>query len=560
MTKKMISILRRFDTKGGSMFKRVIFSVLILLLVTNAKISAADLAADLNELFKPNDQARQEALIADIVKRDVTIDELIKEIKNMEFKKGTARGVRQAKNTCIDGIERSYYLYIPKNYDHRKKTPLLVYLHGGVSRKDLITDFGEYIKENPFVKVAEQQGYILLFPLGQSGATWWDSVGIANVLQQIRKTKEEYNIDDDRVFMTGFSDGASGSFLFAMTYPSYFAGFLPLNGHPGVGSEAGEIQTYFVNLFNRPLYVVNTDEDDLYPAYEIKEMMALAHESGADIFYRIYTGIGHDFDYADREMPLIAKFMENNPRRLNPAIKWETAYPDLECMWLRIDVITAQGHARWYKDHNMELVDDRVMFGFYPDDEYDGIDLDRVDKKLLQQFFAKGDYQGPGVRVDKVIGDSTLCAIIGMKDGDVILKLGNTPINTIEDLYVYKEGKQCGDSTEVLVLRKGEVLVFKGRFPEPTKYDLFTRGEPSGRIEGYFSGNTFSLKTSQVGMLTIKINPDMVQLDQNVIVIANGVTVFDDKISPDPGYLLNDYLKNRDRERLYVNEITIRLE
>ena len=110
-----------------------------------------------------------------------------------------------------------------------------------------------------------------------------------------------------------------------------------------------------------------------------------------------------------------------------------------------------------------------------------------------------------------------------------------------------------------MVMRKGEILVFKGRFPGPTKYNLFTRGEPSGRIEGYFSGNSFSLKTSQVGMLTLKINPDMVQLVQNVIVIANGQTVFDDKVSADPEYLLNDYLKNRDRERLYVNEITITL-
>ena len=92
-----------------------------------------------------------------------------------------------------------------------------------------------------------------------------------------------------------------------------------------------------------------------------------------------------------------------------------------------------------------------------------------------------------------------------MEDGDVILKLGDVPINTIEDVYVYKENKQCGDSTEILVMRKGEMLVFKGRFPGPTKYNLFTRGEPSGRVEGYFSGNTFSLKTSQVGMLTIKI-------------------------------------------------------
>ena len=283
---------------------------LIMLLSIPLITSAADLSQNLDALFHTNDIARQEELIAEISDHDVPINTLITLLKNAEFKKGTARGIRTAKNMCIDGFERPYYLYIPENYDHNKKTPLLVYLHGGVSRKDISEDDVKYFKDSPFIKIAEEQGYILLFPVGQYGATWWDSVGIANILRQIRVTKREYNIDDNRVFMTGFSDGGSASFLFAMSYPSYFAGFLPLNGHPGVGSEVGKIQTYFVNLFNRPMYVINTDEDGLYPADEIHDMLELAYEAEADIFYRIYTGIGHEFDYAEEELPRMVSFME----------------------------------------------------------------------------------------------------------------------------------------------------------------------------------------------------------------------------------------------------------
>jgi hypothetical protein len=522
--------------------------------------SAADLSQNLDALFHTDDIARQEELIAEISDHDVPINTLITLLKNTKFKKGTARGIRTAKNRCIDGIERPYYLYIPENYDHNKKTPLLVYLHGGVSRKDVSEDDVKYFKDSPFVKMAEEQSYILLFPVGQYGATWWDSVGIANILRQIRVTKREYNIDDNRVFMTGFSDGGSGSFLFAMSYPSYFAGFMSLNGHPGVGSEAGKIQTYFVNLFNRPMYVINTDEDGLYPADEIHDMIELAHEADADIFYRIYTGIGHEFNYAEEELPRMVSFMENNPRHLKPLIKWESAYPNQGCMWLRIDSIFGQGHADWYKDHNMEIVDDRVMFGFYPDDDFAGIDLDAIDKQVLSQFFPDYDFKGPAVKISKVIGDSTLCAVVGMKDGDVIIKLGDMPVNTIEDVYAYKENKKCGDLAEIVILRDDEVLTFENQFPGPTISDLFTRGKPSGRIEGYFSGNIFSLKTSQIAVFTIKIHPDMVQIDQNIVIIVNDEVVFDKKIGANPEYLLKNYLKNGDRERLYVNEITIALE
>jgi len=522
-------------------------------------INAIDLQEHIDRLIYAADKTEQETLIAQIIKEKPSADTLIALLRTIRFKNIANKGARIDTNLCIDAIERPYCLYIPSRYDHTQRTPLLVYLHGGVSRKDLIEDYEEHIKDSPFTKMAEENGYIVLFPLGQYGATWWDSVGISNVLQQLRNTKQYFNIDDNRVFMTGFSDGSSGSFLFAMCYPTDFAAFLALNGHPGVGSEVGEIQTYFVNLFNRPVYVVNTDEDRLYPAEEIQAIMELAHSADARVFYRIYAGIGHDFDYADEEIPLMVKFMQGHPRTLSPVIKWESAYPGLQGMWLTIDSITTEGHADWYKDHNMELVDDRVMFGFYPDDDFDGIDLNLIDKRALSNHFPNGAYAGPGVRIDKIVGDSTFCALAGMQEGDIIVKLNDTPVNTLDDVNRYKETKKCGDCAEIVALRDGKILEFEGRFPDPRKYNLFTRGKASARIEGYFSGNTFSFKTSQVGVFSIYIHPDMVQLDQNVVVKVNDKKIFDEKVTASPEFILRNFLENRDRESIYVNKITLRL-
>ncbi len=536
-----------------------IFCVLFGIFVVPFFMNAADLQEHIDRLIHTTDKTEQETLINQIIKEKPYADTLIALLKGIRFKSIAKKGIRIDTNLCIDGIERPYYLYIPSHYNHTVRTPLLIDLHGGVSRKDLIEDYEEYIKDSPFTKMAEENGYIVLFPLAQYGATWWDSVGISNVLQQIRKTKQYFNIDDSRVFMTGFSDGGSGSFLFAMCHPSDFAGFLSLNGHPGVGSEVGKIQTYFVNLFNRPVYVVNTDEDKLYPAEEIRPIIELGYSAGARIFYRIYTGIGHDFDYADEEMPRMVNFMECHPRALNPVIKWESADPGLRCMWLTIDSITTQGHANWYKDHNMELIDDRVMFGFYSDDDFDGIDLDSINKRALSNHFPDGKYEGPGVRIDKIVGDSTLCALAGMQEGDVIIKLGNTPVNTLDDVNRYKEGKKCGDIAQIVAFRDGQILEFEQRFPGPIKYNLFTRGKPSARIEGHFSGNTFSFKTSQVGVFSIYIHPDMVQLDQNIVVKVNGKRIFDERVTASPEFILRNFLENRDRESLYLNKITLRL-
>jgi poly(3-hydroxybutyrate) depolymerase len=538
------------------MFIRRNIYIVCILAVFPWFASAEDLTAQIGGLMHADEPVRQIQRINEILQHNPTIEALFTAISNIEYKPQEA-GKQTRENLCIDGVMRRYYVYVPKNYDHQKKNPLLVYLHGGVMRRELVEDWE--IEDFELVNLAEEYGYILLFPLGQFGASWWDTVGITNVLQQVRRTKQDFNIDDNRVFMMGFSDGASGSFNFAMCYPTDFAGFMPCNGHPGVGSSAG-MHTYFVNLANRPVYVINTDEDELYPAEKkIRPMMNLANEAGANLLYRIYTGIGHDFDYLLIELPLMARFMENHPRSLNSSITWESADPGRQCMWLSIDSITDEGYADWHKDYNMKLTDDRVMFGFMPDDYHTNLDYSIIDTSALFNLFEEKSFQGPGVRVDNVVGDSSLCALTGIQAGDIIVKLDDKAVHTLDDVNECKQGKQRGDSVYIAILRNGEVIEFNTAFPEPTIFDLFTREKPSGRVEGYFCANRFTLRTSQVGALTLYLHPAMVQFDQNVVVEVNGQVLYDQPVEPSPGFLLHTFSENWDRELLYVNKIRIKL-
>ena len=286
--------------------------LLLLVIICQLLFGAFDLAEKVKNLLASDTPKEQEKILAEIIKKKPAWDSLVLLLKNIEFETQETTGIIRMENLCLDGIKRPYCLYIPSKYEPTKPMPLIIDLHGGVNRPTIVDSPEVYVKESPFTGYAEAQGYILLFPFGQAGATWWDSVGVKNILDQVRIAKRNYNINDNRVYMTGFSDGASASFFFAMTHPDDFAAFIPLNGHPGVGSIDFGIQNYFVNLFNRPLHVVNTDLDQLYQDKEIRPMMELAQKAGANILYRIYTGIGHDFAYESKEMPLIMRFIETN--------------------------------------------------------------------------------------------------------------------------------------------------------------------------------------------------------------------------------------------------------
>ena len=134
-----------------------------------------------------------------------------------------------------------------------------------------------------------------MFPMGQAGATWWNEVGMTNISALVRRVKSGFNIDDDQVYLGGFSDGGSAGFLFAMTLPTDFAAFMALNGHMGVGSEDGGLPTYATNLFNSPIFATTTDRDQLYPTSMMERSIAMAEKAGAKIHYKRMKG-EHSFD------------------------------------------------------------------------------------------------------------------------------------------------------------------------------------------------------------------------------------------------------------------------
>ncbi len=521
--------------------------MLIILFVNNSLLFSKGIEANLTSIIRNNNPSIQDKLISSFVKNNpkLTSDSLIgliKSVENRELKyaseKNDNRGLLFLENLCTDSISRKYCLFVPKSYDETKPTNLIVYLHGGVSRKDLLTneEAKEYFNEIEYTKLADREGYIVLYPLGQKDATWWDELGIENVFSQINETKRNYNINNNKVFLTGFSDGGSGSFSIAMTLPNKFAGFIPLNGHPAVGHGAGNIDTYLSNLYNRKLFVINTDIDGLYPDKRIRPILKYAQELGGDILYKVYNGIGHRPDYFPVEIDRINNFIKSTTRNTVPnKINWRSSTEKYgNCDWLNIvSVDTISERKEWHKEENIEMIDDRIRFGFYSDKEY----------------------SGAGIRIDKIAGENSLCAKLKMMDGDIIIGLNETEMKEMKDMVNFKKAIKRGDKISFTVKRGEETLILKGKLPEITKDDLFNRDNESAIVEASFMANTFYLKSSRLERFNILLHPEMIQLDQNIKIYNNSKLIFEEIVKPDLEFMLKNYLKNRDSDLLYIRAI-----
>ena len=134
-----------------------------------------------------------------------------------------------------DGLTRQYILYIPACYDPDAQSPLVLSFHGYSSNAQ--TNFNY----TNFKSIADTAGFILIHPQGSllNGVTHWnvggwtlsstvDDVGfVSNLLDTV---SAHYNIDQDRIYSTGMSNGGYMSFLLSCQLSNRIAAIASVTG------------------------------------------------------------------------------------------------------------------------------------------------------------------------------------------------------------------------------------------------------------------------------------------------------------------------------------------
>jgi polyhydroxybutyrate depolymerase len=119
-----------------------------------------------------------------------------------------------AQTLVHDNINREYVLYIPNSYDGTSAVPLLVNFHGfGGSAS-------EFMSYADMRSIAETDTFILAYPQGSclDGSSHWNAcpTGADNksdaddfgfVESMINEISSQYNIDMERIYAAGYSNG-----------------------------------------------------------------------------------------------------------------------------------------------------------------------------------------------------------------------------------------------------------------------------------------------------------------------------------------------------------------
>lgn len=198
-----------------------------------------------------------------------------------------ANGARALEAFKAEAERATILTYLPRGYTGGRPAPLIVVLHGTGGRAAEIASL--------YRRVAQERGAILVAPEGVAksgrGFTWGRvEEGDYLVHRAIEQTRAKHNVDDARIVVSGFSEGANLALIAAVRRPDVFAGVVAV---AGVYEErVAPIPTPVPDRFPR-IYLLTGARD---PGVDgVRAAGSRMEQDGVAVRVRVVDGLGHAF-------------------------------------------------------------------------------------------------------------------------------------------------------------------------------------------------------------------------------------------------------------------------
>ncbi len=192
----------------------------------------------------------------------------------------------------------TYCIFLPKSYDPLVPNGLVVGLHGGGPGgfdKTIVTGSGE--EAMPFyADVAEKTGLIVVCPTALA-AGWASLKNEPLVDAVVEEMLALYNVDENRIYLTGHSMGGGGTWHWGPKRAELWAAFAPCAGWGG--PETKGLPVYIYHSEDDPIVGVDSDR---------QSAKALLNNNGGDrqkpdFVYTEFQKEGHGFpDWVRRDV------------------------------------------------------------------------------------------------------------------------------------------------------------------------------------------------------------------------------------------------------------------
>ena len=303
--------------------------------VAHAQRPSVDAA--FQRFWSARDRGEAAAAVDEVLRSGVSVTEAVTRLKRGRvFPSDPPRGVVRL-NHAAPPLDFAYSLDVPATYTPSRKYQVRLQLHGGISRPD------PEPRGNGSIGALAGAEQIYILPIAWAEAPWWSDRQIENIRFIIDSVKRTYNVDENRIALSGVSDGGTSAYYFAMRDTTPYASFLPLNGYimilanPSLNLREG---LYPNNLLNKPFFIVNGGKDPLYPTDLVEPYVNHFKGNGVETSYVPQPDGVHNTAWWPQVKDGFESFVTAHPRNPLPAkLTWETDGDPVTARahWLVID-------------------------------------------------------------------------------------------------------------------------------------------------------------------------------------------------------------------------------
>ena len=182
------------------------------------------------------------------------------------------------------GSRGGFSLYVPEYYAPDRRWPLVMALHGGRG------DGRGFLWS--WLRTARSLGAVLVAPTA-TGPTWalmgedTDTPNLSRILLEVRG---RWNIDPERLLLTGMSDGGTFCYITGLESGSAFTHLAPVAAtfHPLMAQIADADR-----LRGLPVFLVHGSLDWMFPVAVARQTRDALSAAGADVTYREIEDLSH---------------------------------------------------------------------------------------------------------------------------------------------------------------------------------------------------------------------------------------------------------------------------
>ncbi len=240
---------------------------------------------------------------------------------------------RQIKHTSFTSpkYKRTFDLYyvLPPGYNE-KPLPVIVCLNN-------------YIKSQEIDDYCRKNGFIGILPAPEIGGDYIRKGKPDIFFELLQLVKDKFLIDEDRIYLTGMSNGGLEGLLVSMYYPDLIAASALVFGpyklryykekvkdmdKERLRSFLGSLdypQRMLTNLLNHPLYISHGGGDEAVPADDAIVLKEIVEKLGAPVKFEYYPDQGHTWLMVDKDLPQVFKWFKKYKRNRYPRNIYYTA-------------------------------------------------------------------------------------------------------------------------------------------------------------------------------------------------------------------------------------------